>query len=456
MSSWQSRPPSGSAGPTSGPPRPLARGDNTDTHTVGELVAAATQPVPGVVLVFDRNGPMLRAYRVDRARRLGRDESMDIVVDDGKVSRFHAELTPTHGGIAITDAGSRNGTFVSGRRVGPERVTVPFGSVMRIGRALFIALADVRAFDVSVPGDPAMVGGASLDPVRRSITNFGRGRIPVLVRGETGTGKELVARALHSASNREGPFLAVNCAALPMELVESELFGHRRGAFSGSDHSRRGLFRSADGGTLLLDEIGDLPLDAQAKLLRVLETGEVRAVGEDLARAVDVRVVAATNRDLAAMMAVDHFREDLFHRIATVQIELPPLRERPEDVPLLIGHFLAETGVTVSVFAMEKLIVHRWPGNVRELKNTLAGAVAAASSRESHEIQVEDLDDLTEPASVRREELSDDALRARIVAALEQSGGNVSQAARDLGMRRARIYELLATLHIDPAEFRRR
>jgi two-component system NtrC family response regulator len=265
-----------------------------------------------------------------------------------------------------------------------------------------------------------------------------------------------VARALHSASTREGPFLAVNCAALPMELVESELFGHRRGAFSGSDHSRRGLFRSADGGTLLLDEIGDLPLDAQAKLLRVLETGEVRAVGEDLARAVDVRVVAATNRDLAAMMAVDHFREDLFHRIATVQIELPALRDRPEDVPLLVGHFLAETGVVVSVFAMEKLIAHRWPGNVRELKNTLAGAVAGARSRDSDEIQIEDLDDLSEPISVRREDLDDDALRARIVAALEASGGNVSQAARDLGMRRARIYELLGALVIDPSEFRRR
>jgi two-component system response regulator GlrR len=156
------------------------------------------------------------------------------------------------------------------------------------------------------------------------------------------------------------------------------------------------------------------------------------------------------------MMAVDHFREDLFHRVATVQIELPPLRERPEDVPLLVGHFLAESSVEVSVFAMEKLIAHRWPGNVRELKNTLAGAVAAARSRDSTEIQVEDLDDLSEPISVRREDVNDDALRARIVAALEATGGNVSQAARDLGMRRARIYELLGALVIDPSAFRRR
>jgi DNA-binding NtrC family response regulator len=155
-------------------------------------------------------------------------------------------------------------------------------------------------------------------------------------------------------------------------------------------------------------------------------------------------------------MAIDHFREDLFHRIATVQIELPPMRDRPEDVPLLVGHFLENSGVEVSVFAMERMIGHRWPGNVRELKNTLAGAIAAARSRESHEIQVEDVDDLSEPLSVRREDASDEQQKARIVAALEASAGNVSQAARDLGMRRARIYELLTALAIDPAEFRRR
>jgi transcriptional regulator of acetoin/glycerol metabolism len=454
--SWQSRMPPVQTAGLPGARGGRGRGDSTDTHTVAELVAAAGQPVPGVALVFDRQGPTLRAYRVERARKIGREESMDIVIDDGKVSRFHAEVAPTHGGVVVTDAGSRNGTYVAGRRVGPDRMTAPFGSVIRIGRALLIAIRDVRPFEVSVPGDASLVGGPSLDSVRRAITNFGRGRIPVLIRGETGTGKELVARALHAASGREGPFLAVNCAALPMELVESELFGHRRGAFSGSEHSRRGLFRSADGGTLLLDEIGDLPLDAQAKLLRVLETGEVRAVGEDKARPVDVRVIAATNRDLGAMMAIDHFREDLFHRIATVQIELPPMRDRPEDVPLLVGHFLENSGVEVSVFAMERMIGHRWPGNVRELKNTLAGAIAAARSRESHEIQVEDVDDLSEPLSVRREDASDEQQKARIVAALEASAGNVSQAARDLGMRRARIYELLTALAIDPAEFRRR
>jgi transcriptional regulator of acetoin/glycerol metabolism len=451
--SWQTRmPPSQRAGAGGG----RGRGESTDTHTVAELVAAAGHPLPGLVLVFDRHGPSLRAFHVDGPRKIGRDDAMDIVIDDGKVSRLHVELAPTHGGFVVTDAGSRNGTYVSGRRMGPERITAPFGCVIRIGRALLIAMRDVRPFDATVAGDASLIGGPSLDPVRRAITNFGRGRIPVLVRGETGTGKELVARALHAASRREGPFLAVNCAALPMELVESELFGHRKGAFSGSDHSRRGLFRSADGGTLLLDEIGDLPLDAQAKLLRVLETGEVRAVGEDRARPVDVRVVAATNRDLGAMMAVDHFREDLFHRVATVQIDLPPLRERPEDVPLLVGHFLVGSGVEMSVFAMERMIGHRWPGNVRELKNTLAGAIAAASSRESLEIQVEDVDDLSEPVSVRRDDATDDRLKERIVAALESAGGNVSQAARDLGMRRARIYELLTALEIDPALFRRR
>ena len=454
-----STPTRGASGSAFGPRSPGGgHGESTDTHTIAELVAAASQPVPGLVTVFASGHAVHQPYRVDRARRIGRDAAMDIVIDDSKVSRMHAEVGPTHGGVAFTDAGSRNGTYVGGRRLGPERTTVPFGTVVRIGRALLLVVRDVRPFEVSESGggDPTFVGGPSLDPVRRAIANFGRGRIPVLVRGETGTGKEVVARALHAASGREGPFVAVNCAALPLELVESELFGHRKGAFSGSDQARRGLFRAAEGGTLLLDEIGDLSLDAQAKLLRVLETGEIRAVGEDVSKPVDVRVVAATNRDLGAMMAIDRFREDLFHRIATVQIELPALRERLEDIPLLTMHFLSESGLSASVFAMERLMAQRWTGNVRELRNTVSGGAAAASSRGGDELSIEDLDDLSDANFALREDPSDDAMKARIVAALELTGGNVSQAARDLGMRRARIYELLTALDIDPSQFRTR
>jgi two-component system response regulator AtoC len=203
--------------------------------------------------------------------------------------------------------------------------------------------------------------------------------VPVLITGETGTGKELIARALHVESpRRERPFLAVNCSAIPAGLLESELFGHARGAFTGADRARTGLFGAADGGTLLLDEIGDLPLELQPKLLRVLQEGEVRRVGDNQAQPVDVRVVAATARDLRQAVAQGHFREDLFYRLAVVTVELPPLRRRPEDIALLVASYLprlsARLGRPVpqlSAEALQRLETHAWPGNVRELVNVL-------------------------------------------------------------------------------------
>jgi two-component system response regulator AtoC len=203
--------------------------------------------------------------------------------------------------------------------------------------------------------------------------------VPVLILGETGTGKELIARALHfESSRRDRPFLAVNCSAIPAGLLESELFGHARGAFTGADRARTGLFGAADGGTLLLDEIGDLPLELQPKLLRVLQEGEMRRVGDSQSQKVDVRVVAATARDLRQAVTKGLFREDLFYRLAVVTVELPPLRRRPEDIAPLVDGYLprlaARLGRAVpllSVEAMQRLESHPWPGNVRELVNVL-------------------------------------------------------------------------------------
>jgi two-component system response regulator AtoC len=203
--------------------------------------------------------------------------------------------------------------------------------------------------------------------------------VPVLILGETGTGKELIARALHfESSRRDRPFLAVNCSAIPAGLLESELFGHVRGAFTGADRARTGLFGAADGGTLLLDEIGDLPLELQPKLLRVLQEGEVRRVGDSQAQSVDVRVVAATARDLRQAVTQGRFREDLFYRLAVVTVELPPLRRRPEDIaPLVDGYLprlaarLGRTMPLLSAEAMQRLESYPWPGNVRELVNVL-------------------------------------------------------------------------------------
>jgi two-component system nitrogen regulation response regulator GlnG len=211
--------------------------------------------------------------------------------------------------------------------------------------------------------------------------------VAVLVTGESGTGKELVARAIHQASARaEGPFVAVNAAAIPRELLESELFGHERGAFTGAVESRPGRFREARGGTLFLDEIGDMPLELQAKLLRVLQSGEVTSVGGRRPEHVDVRIVAATHRDLDAAVREGRFREDLLYRLRVVPIHIPPLRERPDDIGALAQHFVAryaeELGTgprLLAPAALERLLAHPWPGNVRELENAVKRALVLSA-----------------------------------------------------------------------------
>ena len=233
-------------------------------------------------------------------------------------------------------------------------------------------------------GCSRLVGGsAGLEQVRRLIARVAASEAAVLVRGETGTGKELVARAIHEGSGRAGgPLVAVNCGALPEHLVESELFGHRKGAFTGADEHRAGLFEVADGGTLFLDEIGELPKSLQARLLRALESGEIRRVGDNHPITVDVRVVCATHRSLEEMVKGCEFREDLLFRINTFEIGIPPLRERPDDIPMLVEHFIRgarpqspSEAVVADADALAALASHHWPGNVRELANAIEHAL---------------------------------------------------------------------------------
>jgi transcriptional regulator with PAS, ATPase and Fis domain len=274
--------------------------------------------------------------------------------------------------------------------------------------------------------------------------------------GESGTGQEVLAEAIHQASPRvAGPLVRVNCGAIPPTLLESELFGHVAGAFTGADRDHAGLFRAADNGTIFLDEIGDLALDLQVKLLRVLENGEVRPVGSARPTHVDVRVIAATNRDLEAAVAERRFREDLFYRLNVVPLRLPPLRERPEDVPILVEHFfgrLASEGYpkkTVDPEAMALLAAFDWPGNVRQLENAIEHAVVLSRG---DRIGRDDL-----PESIRRAPgvvapppampVGGESLReievAAIHRALERAGGNMTHAARALGLtRRALTYRL--------------
>lgn len=428
--------------------------DQTITETGIELPADAlrVRSAVGVVIVFVRGPCTPVAVRIERRQVVGRVDEVDVTIDDRAVSREHAELEPTPGGVLVTDLGSHNGTFVQGERVTEPKRFAPAGSVIRLAKTLMVVVDDVVPTERLQPNRyPSLVGGASLEPVRRFIDTMARTGTPVLLEGETGTGKEVVARTLHDASGRPGSFVAVNSAALAPELVESELFGHARGSFSGSTSARSGLFRSAHRGTLLLDEIGELSLAIQAKLLRVLETGEVRGVGEDAPTKVDVRVVAATNRSLDAMLQTNEFRADLLYRVGAARISLPPLRARVEDVPALAGHFLDGAPLSFSVGAMELLMQHEWPGNARELRNVVATAAAEARRQEREAILPEDLRLAAPPSS------TDEAhLKTRIEQVLSQTGGNVTQAARDLGMARSVLYEALRRLGISPGAFRRR
>ncbi len=280
------------------------------------------------------------------------------------------------------------------------------------------------------------------------------GKTTVLITGESGTGKELVARALHHHSPRaSGPFVAVNCVAVPGELAESLFFGHLKGSFTGATSDRKGYFELADGGTLFLDEIGDMPLTLQAKLLRVLEDGEVTPVGSTNSRPVDVRVVAATNADVTGKIADGSFRQDLYFRLARYALQLPPLRERSEDVPLLASHFLSifatEMGRTPPALTREAkhaLSSHAWPGNVRELKNVMERALIMSGGAA---IGVEHLQLMPAargepakflPAAGDLPLNLERAEQALIQRALEESGGNVAEAARKLGVNRSRIY----------------
>ena len=430
--------------------------EKTVTETGLELPARdGTRPTaPGVLAVFQRDTERRVPYRIDRPRSFGRGDEADITIDDRAVSREHAVFEPDPGGILVTDLNSHNGTFIDGIRVVDKRSFAPYGSVVRLAKTALFVMDDVVPFEVTEYNPyPALVGGPALDQARARIATVAEEPTPVLVEGETGTGKEVVAQILHAASRREGHLVDLNCAALAPELVESELFGHARGSFSGSQTTRAGLFRAAHRGTLFLDEIGELPPAVQAKLLRVIETNSVRSVGEDSPTPVDVRVVAATNRDLDAMVEAGEFRGDLLHRIAATRIQLPPLTERREDIPALCAHFIRGERIGIDVGAAELLLLRDWPGNVRELRNAVLTAAATARKAERDVIRAEDVQAV---APQKRASSGESDLKTRITQALANCDGNVTRAARDLGMARSGLYEALRRLRVNPAAFRRR
>jgi two-component system response regulator GlrR len=307
-----------------------------------------------------------------------------------------------------------------------------------------------------IGGSPAMV--ALLEKAHRVAQTD----VSVLIQSPSGTGKELLARALHLASSRrEAPFLPVNCAAIPENLLESELFGHRRGAFTGATSNRKGLFESADGGSLFLDEIGDMPLEFQAKLLRVLEDGEVRPVGSSSAFPVDVRVISATHANLEQAIDEGRFREDLYYRLNVVMLEIPPLSRRREDIPLLARNFLQQAGERgckarrFSPEALRVLMLAPWPGNVRQLLNVVEQAAALSPTPVISEVLIQEALRHRQEEIAPLAEAQQEFERDYLVDLLQATGGNVTRAARLARRNRTEFYRLLHRHELEPELFRR-
>jgi transcriptional regulator with GAF, ATPase, and Fis domain len=404
---------------------------------------------------------------------IGRGEDCDVVIDTPQVSRQHAILH-TAGTIRLEDLGSTNGTRVHDRWLGArESIAVAPGDVIEIGAVILVlqrrlgAAKPIAAATAAIAeaGEPIVI-----DPAMRALYRVAErvaaGNIPVLILGETGSGKELVAERIERLSPRHGkPFLRLNCAALSEHLLESELFGHTRGAFTGAIQAKTGLLASASGGTVFLDELGELPLAIQAKLLRVLEDGHVRPVGALRPMPVDVRFIAATNRDLDAEVAAGRFREDLYFRVAAMPLVVPPLRERPSEIEPLAAAFLRRAAErsgrdvpALSEAARAVLAQHRFPGNVRELRLMMERAVllCPGATIEPEHLSLPRLGGGSAPlapapalgasaapgAAVGE---NADALRAggderaRVIAALERCHGNQTRAARLLGMARSTL-----------------
>jgi DNA-binding NtrC family response regulator len=433
------------------PPRPRA-----------EEATVFVQPSIDVLrgTIFPAGEPARRVEVGPEPVLIGRHEDCHLMLDDPRVSSVHAELLATEQGARLRDKGSKNGTFLGNVRVG--EISLTQRTVFRLGHTdVVFEPAKKQAVDVAQFGRFGPIVGESA--VMRAL--FGRlmrvaaTDLTVLIGGETGTGKEVVARAIHEASPRaKGPFVVVDCGSIPTSLAEATLFGHEKGAFTGAIERRISPFVEADGGTLFLDELGELPLDLQPKLLRVLAERRVKPVGGSTYRPVNVRVLAATRRDLVREVNENLFRSDLFFRVAEVRIELPPLRSRLDDVPVLVRHLLADLGAPeafsrVSEEGLQRLLRYDWPGNVRELKSAVSVALALADEGADIDIGAH-LGSLssspapTPPLSsgsdlARFRDAKQDTLnrfeRDYFSALYQETSGNISEMARRADVERAHI-----------------
>jgi transcriptional regulator with GAF, ATPase, and Fis domain len=435
---------------------------------------------------------------------VGRDPANRLTIPDRLISRRHCAVTLVNGRYQLRDLGSSNGTFVNGIPV--QERTLEHGDRIRLGDSVLMflttdatvrplpapsafedrttrvgdvrpdtggrpspdsageILAEVLAVRVALQAHDMVGDSPAMRLVHERIRKLAPADCAVLISGETGTGKELAARAIHQNSRRaRRPFVAINCAALTESLLESELFGHEKGAFTGAHLLKKGKFELADGGSIFLDEVGELAAPLQSKLLRALQHHEFERVGGTRTVHVDVRVIAATNRDLAAEVSTGRFRQDLWYRLNVVNLKMPPLRERRADIPSLAAHFAAKYGrgrlMELSPDALQALMTHDWPGNVRELENAIERAVVLGSS---DRITGEDLSDLladsTGDADTAGAPFHDgvrEMKRRLILDAIDRSGGNYAAAARLLGLNPTYLHRLLKNLQLKDGTARR-
>ncbi|MFQ5543088.1 MAG: sigma 54-interacting transcriptional regulator [Nitrospiria bacterium] len=383
--------------------------------------------------------------------RVGRSVRADFVLSDKTISNLHLEIETSASGPNIRDMGSTNGTCVNGQKI--QSLILDLGSEIQIGETILKIFLEEGT--LPVPSFPRRLIGQSpkIEEIYRLIKKGSKGDIAILIQGETGTGKELVAQEIHRLSRRqEGPFITVDCSAIPRDLIESELFGHEKGSFTGATAQRRGAFELADGGTIFLDEVGELPLDLQPKLLRVLEEKQYKRIGGSERFISDFRIITATNRWLDQEVLQGNFRQDLFFRLYIFPIFIPTLRERRADIPLLVEHFLKGKWVTLPQEVLDLLMVHPWPGNVRELRNVMERAVVMM---EGTTLKAEDLlflssegkgsppmfrgknEHLQEAGSL--EEIEEQVIKRT----LEEHGGDKKAVARILGIALSTLYEKL-------------
>ena len=435
-------------------------GDGSSSTELLETHGRTNHTLVRQILLRVTSGPDVGKRFASRGARavIGTLESSDFRLSDGATSRLHCEVLVDEGRARIRDLGSRNGTFVNGVPI--VDAFLPDGAIVEVGRTRLqfelgpehvrVPLSQRNEFGLLAGAAPAMRAAFSL------LESAARSDLTVLLQGESGTGKELAAESIHrESSRREGPLVVVDCASIPGNLLESELFGHEKGSFTGASSTRIGAFESADGGTVFLDEIGELSLELQPKLLRVLEQREIQRIGGTNRIPVDIRVVAATNRNLALEVNAHRFRPDLYYRLAVVVVTLPPLRERLEDIPLLVEQLLARltTADDPRLASLRdpglltELGRHSWPGNVRELRNHLERCLALSARAPlalagSGDDQL--LVDPGQPLRVMRDRWTRLLERRYLEALLREHNNNVTAAARAAGVDRIHFHRLLS------------